>query len=91
MLYKRIVVKGVVQGVGFRAFIYKTAQKLPSIKGYVRNLPDNSVEIVCTGLQHEIEELINAAKRGPALSIVESVEVEEVNLPENFQTFSIKY
>lgn len=91
MTCKRIVVKGLVQGVGFRAFIYNTAQKLPSIKGYVKNLPEGSVEILCTGSPQEIEELINAAKKGPAASIVKSVDVEELRMPENFQTFSIKY
>jgi len=45
---KRLIVEGHVQGVGYRALVTMYARKL-KIKGFVRNLPDETVEIVCEG------------------------------------------
>ncbi|UOD35341.1 acylphosphatase [Deferribacteraceae bacterium V6Fe1] len=90
MKYKRIVVKGIVQGVGFRAFIYRNALSLTSLKGYVRNLADGSVEIVCTGAGGDIDRLLEAAKQGPYGSRVDSVEIAEIDLKEDFRDFSVR-
>lgn len=91
MKYKRIIIKGIVQGVGFRAFIYKKALSLPSVKGYVRNLNDGSVEIVCSGNEDEINALIKAGKKGPFGSRVDLVEISEIDLDDRFMDFTIKY
>ncbi len=59
-----ILVKGLVQGVGFRAFVRRNAKRL-GIKGFVRNLPDGfTVEIVAEGPDDAIEQLISITKQG---------------------------
>ncbi|MCB4203944.1 acylphosphatase [Deferribacterales bacterium Es71-Z0220] len=90
MKYKRVLVKGIVQGVGFRAFIYRNALSLTSLKGYVRNLLDGSVEIVCRGDERDIEKIIDAAKKGPYGSRVDGVEITEIDLEEDYRDFSVR-
>ncbi|WP_291765501.1 acylphosphatase [Caldivirga sp. UBA161] len=87
----RIIVKGIVQGVGFRSFIRRYATAL-GLTGYVRNLPDGeSVEIVVSGPEDRVNELIKLAKRGPPAAVINNVEVEPYNGVEDFTDFSIRY
>ncbi|RLE56613.1 MAG: acylphosphatase [Thermoprotei archaeon] len=87
----RIIVKGLVQGVGFRYFIYKHARML-GLRGYVRNLPSGrEVEIVVEGDEASIQRLIEAARRGSPLAIVESIEVEWEEVKGDFKTFTIVF
>jgi acylphosphatase len=84
-----IRVKGEVQGVGFRYFILREA-KLLQVNGYVRNLDDGSVEIVAEGERSAIEQLINAAKRGPRLALVDNVHVEWKEAVGNYSYFEVR-
>jgi len=59
-----IIVSGIVQGVGFRYFIYRKAVEL-GLRGYVKNLFDGNVEIVVEGEKDKIQILIEHAKIGP--------------------------
>ena len=87
----RIIVRGLVQGVGFRYFIYRHARML-GLRGYVRNLPSGrEVEIVVEGDEASIQRLIEAARRGPPLAIVESIEVEWEEPRDEFETFTILF
>ncbi|MGC8570781.1 acylphosphatase [Caldivirga sp.] len=87
----RIVVRGIVQGVGFRSFIRRHATAL-GLTGYVRNLPDGeSVEIVVSGPEDSVNELIRLAKKGPPAAVVDNVEVEPYEGAEDFVDFSIRY
>lgn len=52
------IVKGRVQGVGFRAFTRYHALSL-DLKGVARNLPDGSVEIIAQGSKHSLEALVS--------------------------------
>lgn len=90
MRYKKIIVKGIVQGVGFRAFIYRNALSLTSLKGYVKNLNDGSVEIVCTGTDHDVNSILEAARKGPRGSRVDSMDITEIDLKEDFRDFSVR-
>ena len=56
---KRLIVEGHVQGVGYRALITLKAREL-KIKGYVTNLPDETVEIICEGEPKALDALIRA-------------------------------
>ncbi|GAB6946446.1 acylphosphatase [Vulcanisaeta sp. JCM 16161] len=86
-----ILVKGLVQGVGFRAFVRRNAKRL-GIKGFVRNLPDGfTVEIVAEGPDDAIEQLISIAKRGPPGAVVEDVDVEYEEPKNEFSDFEILY
>ena len=68
-------VTGVVQGVGFRWFVREKARRL-GLAGWVRNLPDGSVEVVASGEQGQIDLLQGELKKGPPGAVVDSVEPE---------------
>jgi acylphosphatase len=86
----RIVVSGLVQGVNFRYFTLKQAQKI-GIKGYVRNLPDGSVEAVADGENWMIDEFTKQLKTGPPISRVTGINVQPVESDEEFDGFEIRY
>jgi acylphosphatase len=62
-----------VQGVGFRWFVARHARSL-SFRGYARNLPDGSVEVVVDGPEESLSELERLLQAGPASAQVERVE-----------------
>jgi acylphosphatase len=70
------IVRGRVQGVNFRNFVYGRAMSL-SLTGYVRNLPDmRSVEVVAEGQRERLELLLAQLRAGPRGARVDSVEVQ---------------
>jgi len=66
-------VSGIVQGVGFRWFVRERARRL-GLSGWVRNLPDGSVEVLATGEAGKLEVLRDDLERGPRGAAVEKVE-----------------
>jgi len=80
---------GKVQGVWFRAHTKDMADKL-GIKGWVRNVPDGSVEAVFEGDDESVEKIIEWCHRGPPLARVEGVEVEYEE-PRGEEKFEIRY
>ncbi len=85
---KRLRVTGVVQGVGYRAWAKRLAGML-SVEGYVRNMPDGSVEMVVCADEKIINVMINAAKKGPAASVVKNVEVFDIDFEPKEKEFEI--
>ena len=75
----RIVIKGIVQGVGFRPFVYSQA-KLYGIRGSVKNL-GSEVSIVAFGSR--FEEFLKAVSVGTVLSKIDSVEVFDIDDGDN--------
>ena len=75
----RALVAGRVQGVGFRASVQEVARRL-GLGGWVRNLADGRVELTAEGPAAAVAELTGWLQRGPALSRVDSVDVEEADL-----------
>jgi acylphosphatase len=71
----RIVVTGIVQGVAFRHFTLREAERL-ALAGWVRNLPDGRVEAVAEGPKARVEALVAWCWRGPPAAQVSRVEVE---------------
>jgi acylphosphatase len=71
----RARVYGLVQGVGFREFVRRHAQAL-GLRGWVRNLPDGSVELEAEGPRSALDELLRLVRQGPRLAWVERVETE---------------
>lgn len=59
-----VLVRGRVQGVGFRWFVRERAREL-ALAGWARNLPDGSVEIAASGSAMAIEALRQLLQRGP--------------------------
>lgn len=72
MLRLRLVVRGAVQGVGFRWFARETAQRL-GVAGWVRNREDGSVEIAVSGDDDRVEQFAAAMERGPGHASVAGV------------------
>lgn len=71
-------VDGVVQGVGFRPFVYRIAYKY-GIKGYVKNLGDAGVEIFVEGRKENVEKFLNSLKNeAPPLAKIENLRMKEV-------------
>ena len=67
------VVRGVVQGVGFRMFVLREGRRL-GVAGWVRNRPAGSVEVAAEGREEALRQLLTALARGPAGSRVSEVE-----------------
>jgi len=70
-----------VQGVGFRYFAQRAAEKL-QVSGFVRNLPDGRVEVFAMGTPRQHSELRAILERGPRLSSVSEVQ-EELAAPDS--------
>jgi len=83
----RLIIKGKVQGVFYRATAKDVAHLL-GIKGWVKNLPDNNVEIMATAAEDVLQKFIGWCKQGPPKAKVEEVIVEELSL-EEFNRFRI--
>jgi acylphosphatase len=69
----RFVVRGMVQGVGFRWFVSREARQL-GLTGWVTNLADGTVEVVAYGTAPALARLEAALQRGPPAARVERVE-----------------
>ncbi len=81
---------GRVQGVFFRAYMRRKALE-NNVRGWVRNLPDGSVEAVLEGEKEDVEKVIQWAHRGPPLARVERVDVEWEEYKGEFSDFRIIY
>ncbi|MFW9868943.1 MAG: carbamoyltransferase HypF [Candidatus Thorarchaeota archaeon] len=84
-----IHVTGIVQGVGFRPFIYRIAKSL-SLTGYVLNLGDAGVRVIVEGNDEEIRELINRIENEPpSISRIDTLDVDWENPSNSFTSFAI--
>jgi acylphosphatase len=86
----RGVVRGDVQGVGFRYFLMREAHAL-NLHGWVRNCDDGSVEFVAEGPRSDLERLLEAARRGPSHARVSDVRVEWSAAAGGLAPFDLKY
>jgi acylphosphatase len=77
---KRIVIRGLVQGVGYRIWMVAQARKL-GLDGWVRNRSDGSVEGLVAGDTAAVEELLRLCRRGPRLAEVLSIEEDLADPP----------
>ena len=84
----RQVYEGRVQGVGFRYRVSTIAGRLP-VTGYVRNLPDGSVELIVEGLQSDVDALLEEIRRGMGSAIVRERQ-ETGGVTGEFDGFSIR-
>jgi acylphosphatase len=88
---KRVHLKatGFVQGVGYRMFIHRAATEL-DLYGWVRNLPDGSVEIDAQGPEQAIGELIKRAAEGPSRARVSTLRREDLPPSPEMTEFSVR-
>jgi acylphosphatase len=86
---KRYVVRGRVQGVGFRWFVEHEAQLL-GIAGWVRNNHDGSVEILAQGTRDQLSGLHSRLREGPRAARVDAVEVSDASPVAGLSSFRIE-
>jgi DNA ligase D-like protein (predicted 3'-phosphoesterase) len=84
----RAVVRGRVQGVGFRDATVEKAQQV-GIFGWVRNADDGSVLAHVEGSEPDVKEMLAFLEEGPPAARVEGVEVEEIK-PEGHEQFAVR-
>lgn len=85
---RRFLIRGRVQGVGYRYFAQKAAAER-NISGYARNLEDGSVEVYAIGTADQLSRFAGILRTGPPFSDVRSVDVQEVAL-ENHKGFRVR-
>ena len=85
----RVLITGQVQGVNFRAACRRMALQ-HGVRGWVRNLPDGSVEAAFEGPADDVRHLLDWTRRGPLPAVVADVAVQ-AELPEGLDTFLIRY
>jgi len=73
---KIYLIRGRVQGVGYRDFAQRVASAL-GLTGYVRNLDDGRVEVYAAGLPDKLSDLSAALRKGPRMADVRGVEEQE--------------
>jgi len=84
----RLLVRGRVQGVGFRWFVRVQARRL-NLSGWVANRPDGTVELAASGDQEKLDELKRRVKRGPVGAQV--ISLDELDpLDEHEFPFSVR-
>ncbi len=81
---------GVVQGVGFRYFTARQAA-VYDVTGYVKNLPDGTVETVAEGEKDVLENFLKVLKKGPYGSVVENIDIDWQQPANRHQDFRITY
>lgn len=85
-----IVVHGSVQGVFFRANARKIAEDL-GLKGYAKNMPEGTIEVVAEGPEGKLKEFIEFCKKGPEAAEVSKVDVEFSDASNEFEGFEVRY
>ncbi|ADL12867.1 acylphosphatase [Acetohalobium arabaticum] len=86
----KAVVKGRVQGVGYRAFTHQKATKL-GLRGYVRSSDGNEVEVIAEGEKESLEELVDLLETGPTRAEINEVKWEWIDATDDYIRFAIKY
>jgi acylphosphatase len=90
MIARRLVIRGRVQGVGFRYAAAEAAER-EGVCGWVRNLRDGSVEALVQGDEHAVARMIAWCRAGPRGAHVTSVEAEAADVRAEFTGFTITH
>ena len=86
---RRFLVRGRVQGVGFRWFVEREARLL-GVAGWVRNNTDGAVEVLAQGSREQLSNLRVRLLQGPRAARVDDVDESEANLTQGLTTFRIE-
>jgi acylphosphatase len=89
LLARRYIVRGRVQGVGFRWFVEHEAHNL-QIAGWVRNNPDSTVEVFAQGTRDQLTGLHQRLREGPRAARVEEVEVSDAEPTSGMTSFQVR-
>ena len=89
MIARRFLISGLVQGVGYRYFAQRSAAK-HQVKGFIRNLPDGSVEAFVQGAERNVNGFRDDLVAGPRYSRVDHLEELVVEPDLAYATFRIE-
>lgn len=90
MINVHVFISGKVQGVWYRAKTKNKAKEF-GIKGWVRNTKDGRVEALFQGDEKRVDDMISWCTKGSPLAIVTDIEVEKIEISEDFKDFTIRY
>jgi acylphosphatase len=85
---RRVILKGRVQGVGFRYFVYREAQRFP-VAGWVRNLDNGDVEVHAEADSEILRRFLDRVGKGPPMAFVTECRATPVE-PKNHADFTIR-
>ena len=88
-LAKKFVVRGRVQGVGFRWYVQREAEML-GVSGWVRNNFDGAVEVLASGSNEQLSALAAKLRAGPRAARVDAVEESTAKPEPGLNTFRIE-
>jgi acylphosphatase len=83
----RAIVRGRVQGVGFRYFALDKARR---VAGWIRNLPSGEVELHVQGSQPEVDTLLEWIRTGPRSAVVSQVDRQVVPVDPDLRGFTVR-
>ncbi|MFA7092092.1 MAG: acylphosphatase, partial [Arcobacteraceae bacterium] len=90
MIETYIKIKGIVQGVGFRPYVYNLARQF-SLNGFVNN-DESGVTVVLQGDEKAIDAFIEELKKNPPpLSCIDNIKIQTSEIKEVFENFTIKH
>lgn len=87
---RHLIIAGRVQGVFFRLETQRAASRL-GVDGWVRNLPDGTVEAFLEGERQAVEALVDWCRQGPAQARVDEVRIEPRTYEGQFKGFQIRH
>jgi acylphosphatase len=90
MIRRAVVVHGRVQGVAFRHYACQRALEL-GVTGWVRNLPDGSVEGLFEGDETAVNAMVEWCRSGPPAARVERLDLREGAYRGEYDSFLISY
>ncbi len=85
----RFIAHGRVQGVGYRAFTRRAAQRR-GLSGWVRNCSDGTVEGACAGPAEDVDSFLSELGHGPRFAKVARLEIEAIEAGE-WEGFEVRY
>ena len=87
---RRFIVRGRVQGVGFRYFAIRAARQA-GVTGTVRNLPDGSVEAIAEGSPTGVAQFRDALAVGPSYGHVSGIDETEMQPTGRYAGFDVVF
>jgi acylphosphatase len=88
-IFRRYLVTGRVQGVGFRWFVEREARMI-GVSGWVRNRDDGAVEVLASGSNAQLGTLYDKLKEGPRAARIDEVDVEDAAPFSGYTTFQVE-
>jgi acylphosphatase len=85
-----VVVRGWVQGVGYRDYASRVASRL-GLKGWVRNSSDGSVEIAAEGRKEDLQRFLDDLRQGPPAAEVERVDASWEDGRQEFTRWELRW